>query len=783
MPKDLIIVESPAKTKTLAGFLGNSYRILASMGHVRDLPKSKLGVDVEAGFEPSYTVIPERKQVLAELKKAAAESRSVYLASDPDREGEAIAWHLVEALNLKNARRIQFNEITARAVQEALQHPREINTARVNAQQARRVLDRLVGYKISPLLWKKVQKNLSAGRVQSVAVRLIVDREREIQAFVPEEYWSITARLTPFDREFPFDAKLIEQGGKKLELHNEAEAQTVLAALDGAEWKVRGIKKREQRRNPAAPFITSTLQQEAARKLGFSSRRTMMAAQHLYEGVDLGGEGHVGLITYMRTDSVHVSQEAQAEARTFIEKQYGPEYVPKAPRQYKSKKGAQEAHEAIRPTSVLRRPEQVKAHLNSDQFRLYTLIWQRFVASQMEAAVLDVTSVDIQAADYTFRATGSVVKFAGFMVLYTEGRDDAAEEDESRAPLPELTVDQLLKLLALTPRQHFTEPPPRYSEATLVKALEERGIGRPSTYATIISTITDRGYVQLEEKRFHPTDLGFVVNDQLVKHFPQILDVDFTAGVEDKLDEIAEGDRQWVEVLQEFYNPFEVALQTAEEQMERVRPEPKVTDEVCPNCGKPMLLRSGRYGEFLGCSGYPECKTIVNPKQQELGVPCPVPGCTGQLAEKRSRRGQVFYGCNRYPECSFAAWDKPTDEKCVTCGYPKGERVFHGRKLGLRCINKECPTNATNGKNGEGLPSVTEARPARGAAKSTRAKSTTRAKTTSAKSATAKATATKTKATAAKATATKTKAGASKSTTTVKKTASKSAAAKKNGTG
>jgi DNA topoisomerase-1 len=777
MPKDLIIVESPAKTKTLAGFLGSSYRILASMGHVRDLPKSKLGVDVEAGFEPSYTVIPERKQVLAELKKAAADSRSVYLASDPDREGEAIAWHLAEALNLKNAKRIQFNEITARAVQEALQHPREINTARVNAQQARRVLDRLVGYKISPLLWKKVQKNLSAGRVQSVAVRLIVDRERDIQAFVPEEYWSITARLTPFEREFPFDAKLIEQGGKKLELHNEAEAQVVLAALDGAEWKVRGIKKREQRRNPAAPFITSTLQQEAARKLGFSSRRTMMAAQHLYEGVNLGGEGHVGLITYMRTDSVHISQEAQAEARAFIEKQYGAEYVPKTPRQYKSKKGAQEAHEAIRPTSVLRRPDEVKAHLNADQLRLYTLIWQRFVASQMEAAVLDVTSVDIQAADYTFRATGSVVKFPGFMVLYTEGRDDAAEEDESRAPLPELTVDQLLKLLGLTPRQHFTEPPPRYSEATLVKALEERGIGRPSTYATIISTIMDRGYVELAEKRFHPTELGFVVNDQLVKHFPQILDVDFTAGVEDKLDEIAEGDREWVDVLQEFYDPFETALQTAEEQMERVRREPKVTDEVCPNCGKPMLLRSGRYGEFLGCSGYPECKTIVNPKQQELGLPCPVPGCTGQLTEKRSRRGKVFYGCNRYPECSFAAWDKPTEEKCETCGYPKGERVFRGRKLGLRCINKECPTNATNGKSEEGLPSVTEARAARGAAKTTRGKATaaksaaTKATATKAKSTAAKSTGTKstgTKATATKGTATKTKVASSKSTTAVK---------------
>jgi DNA topoisomerase-1 len=735
MPKDLIIVESPAKTKTLARFLGDAYRIMASMGHVRDLPKSKLGVDVEKDFAPSYTSIPERKQLLSELKKAAANSNSVYLASDPDREGEAIAWHLVEALSLKNAKRIEFNEITERAVRDALQHPRQINTERVNAQQARRVLDRLVGYKISPLLWKKVQKNLSAGRVQSVAVRLIVDREREIAAFVPVEYWSITARLTPLDREFPFDAKLIERRGEKLELHNEAEAKEVLAALEGASWKVASVKKREQRRNPAAPFITSTLQQEAARKLGFSSRRTMMAAQQLYEGIELGSAGSVGLITYMRTDSVHISQEAQAEARGFIAKQYGERYLPSAPRQYKSKKGAQEAHEAIRPTSVLRRPEEVKGHLTSDQYRLYELIWKRFVASQMEAAVLDVTSVDIRAGEYTFRATGSVVKFDGFMVLYTEGKDDGAEEDESRAPLPELTPEQLLKLLALTPRQHFTEPPPRFSEATLVKALEERGIGRPSTYATIITTIMDRGYVELKEKRFYPTELGCIVNDQLVKHFPQILDVTFTAAVEDKLDDIAEGERPWVDVLREFYDPFTTALQAAEEQMERVRVEPKVTDEVCPNCGKPMLLRSGRYGEFLGCSGYPECKTILKPKEAETGVACPVSGCEGQITEKRSRRGKIFYGCNKYPACSFAMWDKPTETRCETCGYPKGERVFRGRKLGLRCGNKECPTNATNGKSEEGLPSVTEARSSRtaakGRAKSAGAKTGTKAKSAS----------------------------------------------------
>jgi DNA topoisomerase I len=722
MPKDLIIVESPAKTKTLSQFLGSSYQVMASMGHVRDLPKSKLGVDVEQDFEPSYTVIPERKSIVTQLKKAAKESRAVYLASDPDREGEAIAWHLQEALGLKNAKRIQFNEITKRAVQEALQHPRELNAPRVDAQQARRVLDRLVGYKISPLLWKKVQKNLSAGRVQSVAVRLIVDREREIEAFVAVEYWSITARLTPFEKEFAFNAKLIEQGGKKIELHNEAETNTVLTALKGGEWKVAGIKKREQRRQPAAPFITSTLQQEAARKLGFSSKRTMMTAQQLYEGIELGSQGHVGLITYMRTDSVHLSQEAQAEAREFIEKSYGKEFVPATPRQYKAKKGAQEAHEAIRPTSVLRRPEELRGHLSSDQFRLYTLVWQRFLASQMEAAVLDVTSVDIAVNGYTFRATGSVIKFQGFMVLYMEGRDEPnQEEEDEKAPLPALTVDQLLKLLELLPRQHFTEPPPRYSEASLVKALEERGIGRPSTYASIISTIVDRTYVQLEEKRFHPTELGTVVNDLLVKHFPRILDVAFTAHVEEELDDIAEGERNWVQVLKEFYGPFEEALGAAEQQMERVKREPVVTDQLCPKCGKPMLLRQGRFGEFLGCSGYPECKTIIDPKRaelKELGVPCPK-GCGGQITEKRSRRGKIFYGCNRYPECDFAAWDKPTDKICETCGYPMGERSFKGRVTGLRCVNKECPTNApaANGKNGagveEGLPSVTEARTTR----------------------------------------------------------------------
>lgn len=799
MPKDLIIVESPAKTKTLSSFLGDGYEVRASMGHVRDLPKSKLGVDVEKGFAPSYTIIPERKSIIAELKKAAQKARHIYLASDPDREGEAISWHLAEVLGNENIRRIEFNEITKRAVQEALKHPREINQNRVNAQQARRVLDRLVGYKISPLLWKKVQKNLSAGRVQSVAVRLVVEREREIQAFVPVEYWSITARLSPLDREFPFDAKLVQIAGKKADLSSQAETAEVLARLgydlkpreDGKweavetrpaaeEWRVAEVRKREQRRNPAAPFITSTLQQEASRKLGFNARRTMQTAQQLYEGVDLGADGHVGLITYMRTDSVNVSQEAQAEAREFVGRTYGQHFLPDAPRQYKARQGAQEAHEAIRPTSVFRTPEMVKDHLTSDQYRLYTLIWQRFLASQMAAAVYDTTSVDIRVADLMFRATGRVVKFEGFMVLYTEGKDDrSAQEQEEDAEegrrLPDLTPEQLLRRLGMIPGQHFTEPPPRYTEATLVRALEEKGIGRPSTYAQIMSTIVDRGYVVLENKRFMPTELGCVVNDQLVRHFGDVVSVDFTAEIEQHLDEISEGTRDWVDVLKEFYGPFSEDLARAETEMERVKPQAEPTDipcpecgrmmmvrssrygkflgcsgfpecrhimphpdeaasaeggdgegapetMECPNCGKPMQKRQGRFGEFWGCTGYPECKTIVDPKKKDqappdpdFSMPCPRPGCDGTVTAKRSWRGTVFYGCSNYnanPKCEYVAWNRPDpDQKCETCGYPMAEKIFRKQSQGMKCTNAECPTNP---------PPKTKARakaPARGRAK------------------------------------------------------------------
>jgi DNA topoisomerase-1 len=694
MGKSLIIVESPAKTRTLKSFLGDSYDVRASMGHVRDLPKSRLGVDIENRFQPHYVTIRERKDVIRELKSAAQKADQVYLASDPDREGEAIAWHLSEELKLSHPLRIEFNEITKQAVENALRSPRELDSRRIEAQQARRVLDRLVGYKLSPLLWRKVKSRLSAGRVQSVAVRLVCDREREIQAFQPVEYWTVTATLTPLDEEKSFDARLVERDGKKLEIPNEETAKQILADLEGAQYAVSEVKQRQQRRNPAPPFITSTLQQEAARKLGFSAKRTMMVAQQLYEGLDVGGEGTVGLITYMRTDSTRTAQEAIVEVRGYIGNAYGSEYVPEQPRQFRSGRGAQEAHEAIRPTSVARTPDSVRKHLTADQARLYTLIWQRFVASQMAQAVLDVTTVDIAAGRYTFRASGSVIRFPGFMKVYQEGRDDQAEEDESKQVLPELTVGELLRLIALTPKQRFTEPPPRYSEATLVKALEERGIGRPSTYASIISTIQERGYVVLEEKRFKPTELGFAVTDLLVKHFPDVMDVEFTAAIESKLDDIEEGEQDWVQILSDFYQPFSQKLDEAAAQAEKVKIEPIVTDEVCPNCGKPMLLRRGRFGPFLGCSGFPECRTVMPAPEQRLDVPCPRPNCTGEIVQKRSRKGRIFYGCSRYPECDFVTWHKPTQARCETCGYPIGERTWRGRTVGTECTNKDCPTVA-----------------------------------------------------------------------------------------
>jgi DNA topoisomerase-1 len=697
MPKNLIIVESPAKTKTLKGFLGADYQIEASMGHVRDLPESKLSIDIENDFAPTYVIIPERKEVMGKLKTAVKNADVVYLASDPDREGEAISWHLKEALGLKDPQRIQFNEITKTAVLAALENPRSIDMDRVNAQQARRELDRIVGYKISPLLWRKVKKGLSAGRVQSVAVRLITDREREIEAFKAVEYWSITAALTPDTAKNKFDAALIERDGKKLEVSDKETSDKILSDLEGSLYAVKTIKKSEKRRNAPAPFITSTLQQEASRKLGFSAKQTMMAAQQLYEGLEVKGEGHVGLITYMRTDSVRISDEAQQAAKTFIAANYGPSYT--NTKQFKKGGAAQDAHEAVRPTSVDRLPDEVAKLLNANQAKLYKLIWQRFIASQMAPAVFDVVSINIAAKNYTFRATGSTVKFDGFLRVYSEGKDDPNKiEDEEKQPLPPLSENQALKLLDITPKQHFTEPPPRYTEATLVKALEEKGIGRPSTYAAIISTIQDRKYVDLTEKKFKPTELGSTVNDLLVKHFPNILDVTFTAGMETKLDDVADGKENWVTMMRDFYGPFSETLEKAGEEMEKVKIEPKLAEMDCPVCGKPMVIRSSRFGEFIGCSDYPECKTIVRPEAAKIDVPCPK--CGGEITQKRSRKGATFFGCKNYPTCDFVAWGKPIGRACPQCESPLVENTFRGgRVIGIKCHNAECDYKENLPKN------------------------------------------------------------------------------------
>ncbi len=694
MAKSLIIVESPAKIKTLKNFLGSEYEVEASMGHVRDLPEKKLGVDIENDFAPTYETLKDRADVLKRLTAAAKGVTTVYLASDPDREGEAIAWHLAEALKIKNPVRIQFNEITRQAVQAAIANPRTVDMDRVNAQQARRVLDRLVGYKLSPVLWKKIQKGLSAGRVQSVAVRLICEREREIVAFVPMEYWSLTAILTPQApaKRFPFTAKLHSRGGARLEPKSEETINGILHDLDGARYDVAEVKKREQRRNAAPPFITSTLQQEASRKLGFGNRRTMSVAQDLYEGVELGELGSVGLITYMRTDSVRVAAEAQAEATKYIRERYdadpkktpGYTYAPETPKQFKTKGAAQDAHEAIRPTSVYREPDQIARFLSADLLKLYRIIWQRFVASQMNPAVMDVTTADIAAsggnvaeAPYMFRSTGSVVKFDGFMRVYTEGKDTEEVTDEEQPPLPPLSKEQPLDLLGLEPKQHFTEPLPRYTEATIVKALEEQGIGRPSTYASIIQVIRDREYVDLSEKRFYPTELGFKVNDSLVKHFPSVMDLKFTADMETKLDEVEEGKSDWVTLLREFYDPFALQLTAAATEMESLKAAPVETEFHCPDTGAVMLLRQSRYGAFLGCSDYPKCKKILKlnedgqpaegleflcglaPQPEKVPIdPTTLPGATdyvcpegkGVMIQRTGRLGP-FLGCSSYPKC------------------------------------------------------------------------------------------------------------------------------------
>lgn len=679
MADSLVIVESPAKAKTIGKYLGSKYIVKASMGHVRDLPKSQIGVEIEQDFAPKYITIRGKGSVLKELKDARKKVKKVYLAADPDREGEAIAWHLAHALELDEteACRVVFNEITKQAVKDAFKTPRQINMDLVHAQQARRILDRLVGYKISPLLWKKVKKGLSAGRVQSVSVKLIIDRENEIDAFIPEEYWTITAKLEAGKSKF--EAKFYGMNGVKKELSNEAEVNEVLAALQKQAFVVSEVKEKERLRHPSAPFTTSSLQQEAARKLNFRAAKTMSVAQQLYEGVDLGKEGTVGLITYMRTDSTRISPTAQEEAKEYIGSQFGAEYVPETPRQYvKKAANAQDAHEAIRPTSVLRSPDQMKPFLSRDQHRLYKLVWERFVASQMTSAIMDTMTVDLQAGDVTFRANGSKVRFPGFMKVYVEGNDDGTVEDDKL--LPPLKPGDKLKQEAIDPKQHFTQPPPRYTEARLVKTLEELGIGRPSTYAPTLETIQKRGYVAIEEKKFVPTELGELVIQLMEEFFPEILDAEFTAHMEEDLDHVEEGQQDWVKVLSDFYESFEKRLQVAEEEMKEVEIEDEVSDEICEKCGRHFVYKMGRFGKFLACSGFPDCRN-TRPIVKDTGVACPK--CKeGKLVERRSKKGRVFYGCDRYPDCDYVMWDRPSVKPCPSCGSLMVEkRSKQGTKL------------------------------------------------------------------------------------------------------
>ncbi|AKX93787.1 type I DNA topoisomerase [Neomoorella thermoacetica] len=686
LAKTLVIVESPAKAKTIGKFLGKNYTIKPSMGHVRDLPKSQFGVDVENNFEPRYITIRGKGEIVKELRAAAQKAQRVLLAPDPDREGEAIAWHLQHLLGLPDeAIRIEFNEITRNAIQEAVKKPRKIDQDRVDAQQARRILDRVVGYRLSPLLWRKVRKGLSAGRVQSVAVRLIVDREQEIEAFQPEEYWSLTAWLLPENEGEAFPARLVKYAGEDLNVKNEGEMESILHSLEGTTYVVAEVKQRERRKNPAAPFTTSTLQQEAYRKLNFTSRRTMQVAQQLYEGIDLGGgQGPVGLITYIRTDSTRVASVAQLEARDFLMERFGSEYVPEGLRQYKGRKDIQDAHEAIRPTSVWREPASLKNILTRDQFRLYNLIWERFVASQMQAAVMDTVTVDITAGPCLFRATGSVVKFPGFLKVYQEGRDGEDKDQEQR--LPPLATGQTLKLQSLEPKQHFTQPPPRYTEATLVKTMEELGIGRPSTYAPTIETILQRGYVTREQKQFVPTELGRVVVALLKEHFPKIIDVEFTAHMEEQLDAIEAGKISWRQVLAEFYGPFEEVLEKAEAEIGTVEVPEEVSEEKCELCGRNLVVKMGRYGKFLACPGFPECR-FTKPLLETIGVNCPE--CGGQIVARRTKRGRKFYGCQNYPRCTYVSWDKPTNQTCPRCGKRLVEKASRQGSR-LVCPQKEC---------------------------------------------------------------------------------------------
>lgn len=735
MPKMLLVVESPTKARTIGKYLGSDFIIKSSVGHIKDLPKSKLGVNIEGEFEPEYEIIKGKKKIINEIKKAAEKVDKIFLAADPDREGEAIAWHIAEELKSQRKKvfRLLFNELTKEAILEGIKSPKKLDHNRFDAQQTRRILDRLVGYQISPILWDKVRRGLSAGRVQSVAVRMICEREKEIADFVKEEYWSISANLRGQSPP-SFEAALIKIKTRKPKINNEIKAKQVIDDLKKHNFLIKNVEKKEKKSYPLPPFITSKLQQEAIRKLRFTAKKTMMVAQKLYEGIELDGQGPTGLITYMRTDSPRVSDAAIVQARSFIKDQYGSEFIPAKPNLFKGRKGAQGAHEAIRPTSIKYKPEDFKSHLDKDQMMLYELIWKRFVASQMTPALFDQTSIDITAGDYLFRASGSILKFLGFMSVYQSGEK---REDKT---LPELREGETLQTLDIIPNQHFTQPPPRFNEATLVRELEESGIGRPSTYAAILSTITDKDYVGKEDGKFYPTELGSLVTDLLVENFPDILNVEFTAQMESTLDRVEGGKITWTQTLEDFYKPFKENLENAKLKMKNVKKEgspteiecdkcgsmmtikwgkngsflacsgypeckntknfkkdkqekikileEQVSDDSCEKCGKPMVVKYGRFGSFLACSGYPECK---NTKPITTGVECPEDGCKGYLAEKRSRRGKTFYGCSNYPRCKYAIWDKPIQEKCPLCNATfLVEKRSKKSGTSLACLNKEC---------------------------------------------------------------------------------------------
>ncbi|KAB7668629.1 type I DNA topoisomerase [Bacillus sp. B1-b2] len=685
----LVIVESPAKAKTIERYLGKKYKVKASMGHIRDLPRSQTGIDVDKNFEPKYITIRGKGPVLKELKTAAKKAKKIYLAADPDREGEAIAWHLANSLNvdIHSDCRVVFNEITKDAIKESFKHPRPINMDLVDSQQARRVLDRLVGYNVSPLLWKKVKKGLSAGRVQSVAVRLVLEREKEIKAFIPEEYWSIEGSFLKGKNQF--EAAFYGVNGKRMDLHSEEEVKNITKQIKNNQFTVEKVTKKERKRNPAVPFTTSSLQQEAARKLNFRAKKTMMLAQQLYEGIDLGKEGTVGLITYMRTDSTRISDIAIADAADYINRTYGNEYTKADQKKEKKNTNVQDAHEAVRPTSISREPSMLKDVLSRDQLRLYKLIWERFIASQMAPAVMDTMSVDLLNGDIIFRATGSKIKFPGFMKVYVEGSDDAVEEVDRK--LPDLQEGDTVIHKDIEPKQHFTQPPPRYTEARLVRTLEELGIGRPSTFAPTLDTIQKRGYVALDNKRFIPTELGEIVLELILEFFPEIFNVEFTANMEQDLDNIEAGKVNWVKVIDEFYQVFEKNLEIAEQEMQTVEIKDEPAGEDCEECGHPMVYKMGRYGKFMACSNFPDCRN-TKPIVKEIGVKCPT--ChEGNIIERKSKKRRIFYGCDRFPECEFISWDKPLQRPC-----PKCESLLVEKKLKkgvqvqcVKCDYKEEP--------------------------------------------------------------------------------------------